>query len=94
MVGKIVSAAGGIITGGLLAVIGYTSTSPQPGDPATPKLLYVTLFMWLGMMLFGWVTSIIAMHWYPLTTEKMVEIQEKNLERRTENRAAAEAAKK
>ena len=47
--------------------------------------------MWLGLPLLGWLISIIAMHWYPLTPEKMVEVQAVNAQRRAENRAAAEA---
>ena len=48
--------------------------------------------MWLGMMILGWVCSIIAMHWYPLTAEKMVEVQAANKIRKQENLAAQKAA--
>ncbi len=92
MSGKIVAAAGGLITAALLAVIGYTTTAPQPGDPNTPQVFAITLLMWLGMMLLGWVTSIIAMKWYPLSAEKMAEIQVANKQQRAEN-AALQAKK-
>lgn len=50
------------------------------------------MLMWLGMMIMGWVCSIIAMHWYPLTAEKMVEVQAANKIRKQENLAAQKAA--
>lgn len=92
MLGKIVSAAGGLLTAALLATIGYVDNVPQPGDPATQKVFWVTMLMWLGMMIMGWVCSIIAMHWYPLTAEKMVEVQAANKIRKQENLAAQKAA--
>lgn len=92
MLGKIVSAAGGLITAALLATIGYVDNVPQPGDPATQKVFWITMLMWLGMMILGWVCSIIAMHWYPLTAEKMVEVQAANKIRKQENLAAQKAA--
>ena len=94
MLGKIVSAAGGLITAALLATIGYVDNVPQPGDPATQKVFWITMLMWLGMMILGWVCSIIAMHWYPLTAEKMVEVQAANKIRKQENLAAQKAAER
>ena len=47
----------------------------------------MTMLMWLGMMLIGWVASIIAMKWYPLSPEKMAEVQAANKQRRAENAA-------
>jgi len=91
MLGKIMKSVGDLVLAGLLAWAGYVSTTPQPGDPATGMLKYATLTMWLGLPLLGWLISIIAMHWYPLTPEKMVEVQAVNAQRRAENRAAAEA---
>lgn len=87
MSGKIVKAVGDLLMGAFLAIMGYTATAPQPGDPATPTVFWVTMLMWLGMMLIGWVASIIAMKWYPLTPEKMAEVQAANKQRRAENAA-------
>ena len=85
MSGKIVKAVGDLLMAAFLAIMGYTATAPQPGDPATPTVFWVTMLMWLGMMLIGWVASIIAMKWYPLTPEKMAEVQAANKQRRAEN---------
>lgn len=87
MSGKIVKAVGDLLMAAFLAIMGYTATAPQPGDPATPTVFWVTMLMWLGMMLIGWVASIIAMKWYPLTPEKMAEVQAANKQRRAENAA-------
>ncbi|MCM1233176.1 MAG: hypothetical protein NC489_23910 [Ruminococcus flavefaciens] len=46
----------------------------------------ITMVMWLGMILLGRVTSIIAMKWYPLTPKKMSEAQAVN-KQRAENAA-------
>ena len=87
MSGKIVKAVGDLLMAAFLAIMGYTATAPQPGDPATPTVFWVTLLMSLGLMLLGWVASIIAMKWYPLTPEKMAEVQAANKQRRAENAA-------
>lgn len=92
MSGKIVKAVGDLLMAAFLAIMGYTATAPQPADPATPTVFWVTMLMWLGMMLIGWVASIIAMKWYPLTPEKMAEVQAANKQRRAEN-AALQATK-
>ncbi len=83
MLGKIVSCSRRLITAALLAIIGYVDSVPQPGDPTTQKVFWITMLMWLGMMILGPVCSIIAMHWYPLTAEKMVEVQAANKIRKT-----------
>lgn len=92
MAGKIVKAVGDLVLAALLAIMGYTATAPQPNDPSSPTVLWVTLIMWLGLPLLGWVASIIAMKWYPLSPEKMDEVQKANKQRRAEN-AALQAGK-
>lgn len=74
-VDKLISSFSTTIAGFSLAMIGYTTTMPQPGDPATTALRVLTIVMTLGMPIIGWVCTIIAMKFYPLTTEKMVEVQ-------------------
>lgn len=89
MIGKIMKSLGDLLIGVLLGLVGYTTTTPQPGDPATSGIFLMTMLMFLGMPLIGWITSIIAMHWYPLTPEKMAEVQRVNAEHRAENRETA-----
>lgn len=74
-VDKLISSFSTTIAGFSLAIIGYTTTMPQPGDPATLALRVLAIIMTLGMPIIGWVCTIIAMKFYPLSTEKMVEVQ-------------------
>lgn len=91
LLSKIVDSASSIILAACLATLGYTDSMPQPGDPSSPKLFWMTMFLWLGMPVLGYLASIIAMKWYPLTAEKMVEVQQHNNELRAKNAAAYEA---
>lgn len=63
----------------------------NPGDAMSNALLGVALFLWLGIPAVGSLASVIAMHWYPLSKEKMVEVQTANKARREQNAAAYEA---
>lgn len=38
----------------------------------------MTMFLWMGLPILGWLCTLIAMKWYPLDKEKMAEVQEKN----------------
>ena len=84
---KLISSLSTTIVGFCLAMIGYASAMPQPGDPSTPAVFWMAMFLSCGLPILGWICSLIAMKWYPLTKEKMIEIQEQNSERR---RQAAE----
>lgn len=87
-VDKLVSSLATTVAGFALAVVGYASTMPQPTDAVTSVTLPFVIIMTLGLPVLGWVCTIVAMKWYPLTKEKMVEVQQKN----NELRAAAETA--
>lgn len=91
VLGKIFDSVSSVIIAACLGMLGYVETMPQPGDPLSNKLLGVTLFLWLGIPAVGSLASVIAMHWYPLTQEKMVEIQTANKERKEQNAAAYDA---
>ena len=46
------------------------------GDPVTPGLRMGVVFCAYGMIMIGLVCNLIAMKFYPLTKEKMEEIQD------------------
>ena len=72
---KIVTAFGSTIALGLVALIGYTDTMPQPTDAATTPIFVVTMLITIAMPMIGWVITLIAMKKSPLTREKMIEVQ-------------------
>lgn len=76
-VDKFISSFSSTIATLSVAAIGYTTVMPQPNDPATHGVLVLTIIMTLGMPILGWLCTILAMKFYPLTTEKMVEVQTK-----------------
>lgn len=88
---KLVDSASSIIISAALTMLGYVGTMPQQGDPCTPKLFWTTMALWLGMPVAGYIASIIAMHWYPLSGEKMEEVQATIKAKR--DAAAAQSAK-
>jgi len=77
-----------------VTMIGYVSTQPQPGDASSPQLFWMTMFVWLGLPVIGWICNYIAMAFYPLSREKMVEVQEKNAAFRAEQKVQSESAAK
>ena len=76
-VDKMISSFGTTIVGLAVAYIGYTSAMPQVGDAYTPGVFWVTVGLYIGMPMLGWIASLIAMKFYELDDEKMKEVQEK-----------------
>lgn len=75
---KMISSFASTIVAFAIAAIGYTQAMPQPGDPTSPALFNMTMFLWMGLPIIGWACTLIAMKWYPLDKEMMVEVQTKN----------------
>ena len=57
------------------AAIGFKETLPDLGVAYSNKLFYTTLALAYGSVIFGLACNIVAMKFYPLTKEKMEEIQ-------------------
>ena len=72
---KLVSSFSAAIATGLVALIGYRHTMPQPTDPSTPAIFWMTMSMYFGLPLIGWVCTLCAMRETPLSKEKMEEVQ-------------------
>jgi Na+/melibiose symporter-like transporter len=77
-VDKLISSLATTIVALCVAAIGYTSKMPQPSDTSTPAIFWMTMFLWLGLPVIGWLCTIVAMKFYPLDGEKMREIQISN----------------
>lgn len=87
---KTIDSLSSVIIAALLAGLGYVETMPDPSDPYTSSVFWVTMFAWLGLPALGFLASIIAMRFSPLTAEVMVEVQAANNERKAKNAAAYE----
>lgn len=72
---KIISSFGATIAAGSVALIGYTATMPQPGDPSTPQVFWLTMFLYFVLPILGWICTLIAMNRCDLDKEKMKAVQ-------------------
>lgn len=88
---KIVSSFSAVIATGCVALIGYTSTMPQPGDAATPQIFWVTTIIMFGLPILGWICTLIAMKFCHLTKADMVDIQKRIAEKKAAVQAEREA---
>jgi Na+/melibiose symporter-like transporter len=87
---QFISSLGTTIAAVGVSLIGYTATSPQPTDAATPAIKWMTLFLYYGVPVIGWVIGLIAMKFYKLSKEEMVNVQ-KRIEAKKEETVQAEA---
>ncbi len=74
-VDKIISSLGATVIGLMCAAIGFKEQLPTVDTPLTPDLKFVGIFTMYGLLIIGLICNIIAMKYYPLTKEKMEEIQ-------------------
>lgn len=79
---KIVSSFSAIIATGCVALIGYTTTMPQPGDAATPQIFWLATGITFGLPIAGWVCTLIAMRFCHLTKGDMVQVQKNIAEKK------------
>ena len=76
-VDKIISSFAPMIASFVFAAIGFTDRNPTLPEDNIPELKYAVAFLAFGMIILGLICNIVAMKFYPLTKEKMEEIQEK-----------------
>lgn len=79
---KVVTSLSAVIATGSVALIGYTSTMPQPDEPSTPGIFWVTMAIKFGLPMAGWLITLFAMKFSPITTEGMVEVQKRIAEKK------------
>ncbi len=72
---KLIASLGSTITTLAVGLIGYTTVMPQMGDKTTVALFYLTMAMVYGAPIVGWLCNIVAMKFYALDKDTMVEIQ-------------------
>ena len=74
---KLVSSLGALIATACVAMIGYTTTAPQPTDSKTMPIVIMGTFLVYVVPIIGWVLTLIALKNTPITKEEMVEVQKK-----------------
>ncbi len=74
---KVISSFATTIVGWFCVLIGFADRFPTQEDPLTSGIFWVTIFLFIGMPILGWIASLVAMKFYPLDREKMLEVQDK-----------------
>ena len=77
LIDKIVSSFGALIATGAVALIGYTSTLPQPTDASTPAIFWMTMAIKYGLPVLGWASTLAAMRFCRLDKAEMVAVQKR-----------------
>ena len=73
---KMISALAPMLATFLIGFVGYTgSRIPQGTDLLTPGIRIITVVLFCGFPIIGWICTILAMKKFSLTKEKMEEIQ-------------------
>ena len=72
---KLVSSLGTTVISLGLVAIGYESAQPAAEDPMTGGIFGFLMIMYFGLPIIGWILNLIAMKFYPLSKEKMEEVQ-------------------
>ena len=63
-------------------MIGYKETMPQPTDELTAGIFWMTMALMYGFPIIGWIITLIAMRFCPLSKEDMVEVQKRIAEKK------------
>ena len=82
IVDQIISSLGSTLALGAVALIGFTTVMPQPTDAPSTPILLMTLFLFFGLPILGWVCTLVAMRGYRLDREGMIEVQKRVAERK------------
>ena len=89
LIDKIVSSFSALIATACVALIGYTTTMPQPSDKPTGAIFWVTMFLRYGLAILGWLCTLLAMRKCNLGKAEMVEVQKRIADKKAEAKAAA-----
>jgi len=87
LVDKIVSSFSALIATACVALIGYTTTMPQPSDKPTGAIFWVTMFLRYGLAILGWLCTLWAMRNCRLDKAEMVEVQKRIEDKKAEAKA-------
>lgn len=74
-VDKMISSLSSTVIGLMCAAIGFTEALPDVMTAYSSQLKFVGIFSMWGLLIIGLICNLIAMKFYPLTKEKMEEVQ-------------------
>ena len=77
LIDKVISSFGAVMATGCVALIGYTTTVPQPTDELTSGIFWMTMALSYGLPVIGWIITLIAMKRCTLDKAAMVEVQKR-----------------
>ena len=75
-VDKLISSLATTVVALVFAMVGFADALPSQTTELTTGLFWATMVCYVGAPIFGWICNLIAMKFYPLTKEKMAEIQD------------------
>ena len=81
LIDNVMSSFSNAVVGFVMALVGFKEVFPDVSTPLTDNLLFAGIFLAYGVLLIGWIISVISMKRYDLTSEKMQQIQ-KELQQR------------
>lgn len=84
IVDQIISSLGSTLALGAVALIGFTAVMPQPTDSPTQAILMMTLLLFFGLPILGWICTLVAMRGYTLDRAEMIEVQKRVAQRKAE----------
>lgn len=88
-VDKVISSLASTIVAVSIAAIGFTTTQPTADTPYTSAIFLLGISLMFLVPIIGLGLNLIAMKFYPLTKEKMEEIQEEIAKIKAKNHTAA-----
>ncbi len=91
LVDQIISSLGSTLALGAVALIGFNAVMPQPTDSPTPAILFMTMLLFFGLPILGWICTLIAMRGYKLNRVEMIEVQKRVASRKADLQADAPA---
>lgn len=91
LIDQIITSLGAALALGAVALIGFTTVMPQPTDSLTPSILLMTLALFFGLPIIGWVCTLLAMRGYKLDRAEMIEVQKRVAHAKAQQQDAAPA---
>ena len=75
-VDKLISSLAATLVALFYSVAGFKDALPDTMTPYSDGIFWATIGCFVLLPIVGWLCNVVAMHFYPLTKEKMAEIQD------------------